>query len=64
MADKIIRATITVELPYSNELLNDGRKLDKELRRVIKNADFIPHETQAGELDYFKRPVIRDETTL
>ena len=64
MADKIIRATITVELPYSNELLNDGRKLDKELRRVIKNTDFIPHETQAGELDYCKRPVIRDETTL
>jgi hypothetical protein len=64
MADKIIRATITVELPYSNELLNDGRKLDKELRRVIKNADFIPHETQAGTLDYCKRPVIRDETTL
>lgn len=64
MADKIIRATITVELPYSNELLNDGRKLDKELRRVIKNANFISHETQAGKLDYCKRPVIRDETTL
>ena len=61
---KIIRATITVEVPYSNELLNDGAKLDKEIRKVIDNADFIAHEMAAGELDYSKRPVIRDETTL
>ena len=58
---KTIRATITVELPYSNELMNDGRKLDKELRRIIKNADYIPHETQAGELDSSKREVLRDD---
>ena len=60
--DKIIRATITVEVPYSNELLNDGTKLDKELRKVINNAKFIPCMITAGELDYSKQPVIRDET--
>jgi len=58
---KIIRATITVEVPYSNELMNDGRKLDKELKRIIKNADYIPHETEAGELDYSKRPVLKEK---
>jgi len=62
--DKIIRATITVELPYSNELLNDGTKLDKELRKVIDKSSFIPCKIKAGKLDYSKRPVIRDEITL
>jgi len=61
---KTIRATITVEVPYSNKLLNDGTMLDKELRKVINNAKFIPCKITAGELDYCKRPVIRDETTL
>jgi len=61
---KIIRATITVEVPYSNKLLNDGTMLDEELRKVINNANFIPCKITAGELDYSKRPVIRDETTL
>lgn len=61
---KIIRATITVEVPYSNELLNDGTKLDKELRKVINNAKFIPCKITAGELDYSKLPVIRDEIKL
>ena len=57
---KTIRATITVEVPYSNELMNDGTKLDKELRKVINNAEFIPCQIQAGELDYSKNPVISD----
>jgi hypothetical protein len=57
--DKVIRATITVEVPYSNELLNDGTKLDKKLRTVIKNAKFIPCKITAGELDYSKRPVLK-----
>ena len=57
--DKVIRATITVEVPYSNELLNDGTKLDKKLRTVINNAKFIPCKITAGELDYSKRPVLK-----
>jgi hypothetical protein len=59
--DKVIRATITVEVPYSNELLNDGTKLDKELRKVINNAKFIPCKITAGELDYSKRPVLKEK---
>ena len=58
---KILRATITVEVPYSNELLNDGTKLDKELRKVINNAKFIPCKITAGELDYSKQPAMRDD---
>ena len=61
---RTIRATITVEMPYSNDLLLYGDKLDAKLRDIINNADFIPCKITAGELDYSKRPVIRDETTL
>jgi len=60
--DKIIRATITVEVPYSNELMNYGDKLNKKLKQVIAEIDYIPHETQAGNLEPTTRPVIRDET--
>ena len=38
---KTIRATITVEVPYSNELMNYGDKLDKQLRAVIDNTKFL-----------------------
>jgi len=58
LTDKIIRATITVEVPYSNELMNYGHKLDDELRKVINEADYIPCEVEAGKLDYSKRPVL------
>ena len=57
--EKTIRATITVEVPYSNELLNDGSKLNKKLKQVIADTDYLPHETQAGELAPSKRPVIK-----
>ena len=60
--DKLIRATITVEVPYNNELLNDGRKLNEKLKQIIADTDYIPHETQAGELEPCQRPVIRHET--
>jgi len=59
--DKIIRSTITVEVPYSNELLNDGGKLNKKLKQVIADTDFIPHELNAGNLQPSKRPVIREK---
>ena len=61
---RTIRATITVEMPYSNDLLLYGDKLDAKIRDIINNADSIPCKITAGELDYSKRPVIRDETTL
>jgi len=56
---KIIRATITVEVPYSNELMNYGDKLNDKLKQVIADTDFISHETQAGDLQPCTRPVIR-----
>lgn len=59
LTNKIIRATITVEVPYENELMNYGHKLNAKLREVIDNADYIPCEIEAGELDYSKRPVLK-----
>lgn len=59
--DKIIRATITVEVPYENELMNYGDKLNKKLKQIIADTDYIPHETNAGNLQPSKRPVIREK---
>lgn len=59
--DKVIRATITVEVPYNSELMNYGDKLNKKLKQIIADTDYIPHETQAGELEPCKRPVIREK---
>lgn len=58
--DKIIRATITVEVPYDNELLNYGHKLDKRIRQAIDKTDHISCEVLAGNLAHSKRPVIKD----
>jgi hypothetical protein len=57
---KVIRATITVEVPYDNELMNYGKKLSDKLKQVIADTDFISHETVAGELPPTTRPVIRE----
>jgi len=59
---KTIRATITVEVPYSNELMNYGDKLNKKLKQVIADTDYIPHQTEAGELKPCTRPVIKETT--
>ncbi len=48
---KVIRATIVVEVPYENELMNYGTKLDKEIRKVIDNTPFINCHLEAGELE-------------
>jgi len=58
--DKIIRATITVEVPYDNELLNYGSKLDQKLREVIDRTKYLSCSVQAGDLAHSKRPVIKD----
>ena len=58
---KTIRATITVELPYSNKTMNYGDVLDKELRRVIDNTKFLNCKVVAGtNLSSDGLPVIRD----
>ena len=56
---KKIRATIIVEVPYDNELMNYGSKLDKELRRVINKAPYLNCSLEAGNLES-TAPVIRD----
>ena len=63
---KTIRATIQVEVPYSNELMNYGSKLDKELRKVIDNTSFINCKLEAGNLKTNGIPTLRktDETEL
>ena len=61
---KKIRATIQIEVPYTNELMNYGSKLDKELRKVIDNASYINCKLEAGNLEPNGNPTLRlkDET--
>ena len=60
---KKIRATLTIEVPYSNELMNYGKKLDKELRKVIDNTDFLNCKIVAGEsFDQHEIPVLTLDT--
>ena len=63
---KTIRATIQVEVPYTNELMNYGSKLDKELRKVIDNTSFLNCKLEAGNLKINGMPTLRntDETEL
>ena len=48
---KVIRATLEIEVPYSNELMNYGDKCDKELRRVIDKTPYLNCKVEAGELE-------------
>ena len=57
---KKIRATITVDLPYDDELLTHGGKLDAELKRVL-TSNFISCTIQSGELEASREPVIYDK---
>jgi hypothetical protein len=45
---KKIRATIIVELPYSNELLNYGDKLNEKIKQVIADTKFVQCKVTAG----------------
>lgn len=58
--DKIIRATITVEIPYKNEYLNYGDKLNKKLKQVIADAEYVPSSVQAGNLKPSTEPVLKE----
>ena len=57
---KVIQATIVVEVPYSNELMNNCTDLDKELRKVIDNSPYLDCKVVAGDNISNKLPVIRD----
>ena len=40
MNEKVIRATIVVDLPYDNELLNDVSKLREELKTTLAEMTY------------------------
>ena len=61
---KVIRATIQIEVPYSNEFMNYGDKLDKELRRVIDKTPFLNCKVVAGNLEPNGNPTIRDKENV
>ena len=58
---KIIRATLTVELPYDNELLNYGTKLNQRIRDVIDNTDFLCCSVESGNLKPNGMPIIKEK---
>jgi len=59
--DKIIRATITVEVPYKNEYMNYGDVLNKKIKQIIADTDYISCGVEAGELEPSKEPVLREK---
>ena len=63
---KTIRATIQIEVPYTNELMNYGSKLDNELRKVIDSSSYLSCKLEAGELEPNGMPTLRlkNETEL
>ena len=42
--------------------MNYGDKLNKKLKQIIADTDYIPHQTEAGELKPCTRPVIKETT--
>ena len=55
MNEKVIRATIVVDLPYDNELLNDVSKLREELKRMLKHK--FSFDVETGYLDHPQQPL-------
>ena len=55
MNDKVIRATIVVDLPYDNKLLNDVSELRKELKRILKHN--FSFDVETGHLDHPQQPL-------
>ena len=54
---KSTRVTITLDMEYDNDLLNNGTKMVKKIREFIANNDFS-YLTQSGDnLDTGDRPV-------
>lgn len=46
---KKIRATIVVDMPYDNELMNYGNKLNDKIRTIL-NQQYICCQVEAGYL--------------
>ena len=58
---KKIRATITVEVPYKNEYMNYGDALNKKIKQIVAEADYVSCGVEAGELEPSKEPVLREK---
>ncbi len=58
---KVIRATITVEVPYKNDYMNYGDKFNKKIKQIIADTDYISCGIEAGNLKPCKEPVIREK---
>ena len=56
MNEKVIRATIVVDLPYDNKLLNDVSELREELKRMLKGYNFS-FDVETGHLDHPQQPL-------
>ena len=59
--NKVIRATITVEVPYENDYMNYGDKLNKKIKQIIADTDFVSCGVEAGNLEPCKEPVLREK---
>jgi len=58
---KKIRATIVVEIPYSNELMNYGDKLNEKIKQVIADTKFVQCKVTAGNnFEDNSMPVIKE----
>ena len=55
MNDKVIRATIVVDLPYDNKLRNDVSEPRKELKRMLKHN--FSFDVETGHLDHPQQPL-------
>ena len=61
---KIIRATVTIEVPYRNDLMNYNELFSNKLKQIVADADFVPCSIHAGELEPCKSPVLKDKDLL
>tara|TARA_Y100001972_G_scaffold124918_1_gene175112 strand:- start:1669 stop:1872 length:204 start_codon:yes stop_codon:yes gene_type:complete len=60
MDKNIIRATINIEIPFRHDYMNYNEMLNKKLKQVIADADFIPCKVIAGELEPCGGPILRE----
>ena len=57
--DKVIRATVCVELPYDNELLNYNHKLNKKILEVLSDGNFACSVRAGSNIPYDQIPINR-----
>ena len=59
---KTIQATITIEVPYSNDYMNYADNLNKKIKQIVAEADFINCHVVAGkDLPTNGMPILREK---